>query len=152
MNARRTRITRWISQLPNWVAIVAIVLIGLAVMGLLGAASVVVIVQALRPAGGHDTSFLILAGAFVVLVLVLVYPMIYLFALLMRASDAWIDDPCPACRRRELEWTDEVWKPGQPPAYRYLRCRFCGAEFRQHWGGEGALSGLEPFDPANVRS
>lgn len=136
--------------MPNWVLLTAILLIGLAVMGLLGAAILVMFVQALRPSRGHDTSFIIMAVAFVALVVVLVYPMVYLLALLMRTSDAWIDDPCPACRRRELEWTSEGWKPGEPPAYRYLRCRFCGAGFRQLWGSEGAKSDLEPFDPTTI--
>ncbi|MHB1556012.1 MAG: hypothetical protein ACYC61_00900 [Isosphaeraceae bacterium] len=150
MNALRPQISRWISRLPNWAVMAAIVLIGLVVMGLLGAAILVMFVQALRPSGGHDPSFMILAVAFVTLVLVLAYPMVYLLALLMRTSDAWIDDPCPSCRRRELEWTSEGAESGEPPAYRYLRCRFCGAEFRQLWGGEGARSDLEPFDPTTM--
>ncbi len=134
--------------MPTWAVLVTIVLIGLAVMGLLGATIVLMFVQVLRSPGGLQTTLVLVGGAFIVLVLA--YPSVYLLALLMITTDEWIDDPCPSCRRKELEWTSERFKDGKPAPYRYLRCRFCGAKFRRSFGGDHGPSVLESVESTGL--
>ncbi len=134
--------------MPTWAVLVTIVLIGLAVMGLLGATIVLMFVQVLRSPGGLQTTLVLVGGTLIVLVLA--YPSVYLLALLMITTDEWIDDPCPSCRRKELEWTSERFKDGKPAPFRYLRCRFCGAKFRRPNGGDHGPSELEPVESAGL--
>lgn len=134
--------------MPTWAVLISIVLIGLVVMGVLAATIVVMIVQTLRAPGSRQTTLILVAGT--TIVLALAYPSVYLLALLMITTDEWIDDPCPSCRRKELEWTSERIKDGKPAAYRYLRCRFCGAGFRRLCGGDVGPAELEPYEPAGI--
>lgn len=143
MNPVRRRIRRWASHLPDGIVILSMLLLGLLLVSLLMAAITVILMQFLRLAGGDEYRIPIIGGIIFVLGIVLVFPMIVVFACLVDQLEGLVGTRCPSCRQRELAWRSGSWKYGDPPDYRYFACANCGARFRQLCGGQGVLSELE---------
>jgi hypothetical protein len=123
--------------------IVSSLLLGLLLVSLLMAAIIAILTQFLRLAKGDENWILIIQGVIFALGMVLVFPMIVVFAWFVDLLESLVGTLCPSCHQRELEWQSGSWKYGDPPDYLYFACANCGARFRQLYGGQGVLSELE---------